>query len=41
MSVRDVLNAINLLFGMSFVDLSRIKWFVLKIGQNFSCFLRI
>ena len=39
MSVRDVLNAIKLLFGMSSVDLSRIKWFVLKIGQIFFLFL--
>ena len=39
MSVRDVLNAIKLLFGMSSVDLSRVKWFVLKIGQIFFLFL--
>ena len=38
MSVRDVLNAIKLLFGMSSVDLSRVKWFVLKIGQIFFLF---
>ena len=34
-------NAIKLLFGMSFVDLRGIKWFALKIGQNISCFWRI
>ena len=40
MSVRDVLNAIKLLFGMSSVDLSRVKWFVLRLGRFFSCFGR-
>ena len=38
MSVRDVLNAIKLLFGMSSVDLSRVKWFVLRLWQIFFLF---
>ena len=34
MSLRDVLNAIDLLLGMPFVDISRTKWIVSKIGQK-------
>ena len=39
MSLRDVLNAMNLLLGMPFVDLSRMKWTVSKIGQKYFLFL--
>ena len=38
MSLRGVLNAIDLLLGMSFVDLSRMKGVVSKIGQKYFLF---
>ena len=39
MSLRDVLNAMNLLFRMSFVALSRMKRTVSKTGQKYFLFL--
>ena len=38
MTLRDVLNAIDLLLRMSFVDLSRMKLIVPKIGQKYFLF---
>ena len=38
MSQKVVLNAIELLLGMSLIDLSRMEWMVAKIRQNYSCF---
>ena len=38
MSLRDVLNTIDLLLGMFFVDLSRMKGVVSKIGQKYFLF---
>ena len=40
MSLRDTSNAIYLLLGVSFIDLSRMKWIVRKIGQKYFLFWR-
>ena len=38
-SHRVVLNAIELLLGIYFIDLSRMEWMGAKIRQKYACFL--